>query len=167
MKVLHAVNYHRFTWGSDRAWDGTIQLSRENGIDAVVFSRDSKALSQSVRGRARAFIGGIYASEGVRAFQAALDRVRPDVVHTHELYPLISPWILPRCSAAGVPVVQSAYDFRLTCPITTHFVHGKVCRECMGGTRIPSGVQQLPRQCGGERWLCLTQHGGAQVAAVS
>src|SRR5262249_53484284 len=131
--VLHAVNYHRFTWGSDRAWDGTIQLSRENGIDAVVFSRDSKALSQSVRGRARAFIGGIYASEGVRAFQAALDRIRPDVVHTHELYPLISPWILPRCSAAGVPVVQSAYDFRLTCPITTHFVHGKVCRECMGG----------------------------------
>jgi glycosyltransferase involved in cell wall biosynthesis len=59
--------------------------------------------------------------------------MRPDVVHTHELYPLISPWIIKTCASAGVPVVQICYDYRLTCPIATHFVHGQICRKCTGG----------------------------------
>jgi glycosyltransferase involved in cell wall biosynthesis len=133
MKVLHAVNYHRLTWGTDRAWDKTIQLSRDDGIDALVFARDSRALPAGLRGKARAFVGGIYAREAVREFRTTLETVRPDVVHTHELYPLISPWIIKTCAAAGVPVVQICYDYRLTCPIATHFVHGQICRRCTGG----------------------------------
>ena len=70
MRVLHAVNYHRLTWGTDRAWDKTIQMSRDDGIDAVVFARDSRALPPGLRGKARAFIDGIYAREAVREFRA-------------------------------------------------------------------------------------------------
>ena len=55
MKVLHAVNYHRLTWGTDRAWDKTIQLSRDDGIDAAVFARDSRALPLGLNGKVRAF----------------------------------------------------------------------------------------------------------------
>jgi glycosyltransferase involved in cell wall biosynthesis len=133
MKVLHAVNYHRFTWGTDRAWDKTIQLSRDDGIEAAVFARDSKALPPGLRGKVQAFAGGIYAREAVREFRGILETMRPDVVHTHELYPLISPWIIKTCASAGVPVVQICYDYRLTCPIATHFVHGQICRKCTGG----------------------------------
>ena len=62
-----------------------------------------------------------------------LETLRPDVVHTHELYPLISPWVIKACAAVGVPVVQICYDYRLACPIATHFVHGRICRKCAGG----------------------------------
>lgn len=133
MKVLHACNYHRSAWGSDKAWDKTIRLSQEAGIDAAVFSRDSKDLPAGLRGKLQAFAGGIYPREGVRAFGQALEAFRPDVVQTHELYPLISPWILRRCAAARVPVVHTCYDYRLTCPIATHFTAGRMCRECVGG----------------------------------
>jgi glycosyltransferase involved in cell wall biosynthesis len=133
MKVLHAFNHHRTTWGSDRARDRTIAVAQQSGIDTVVFSRDSRKLPPGLSGKVRAFVNGIYARDAVRAFEATLKSVRPDIVHTHELFPLISPWILPRCTAAGVPVVHTCYDFRLTCPIASHFVHGKVCRRCAGG----------------------------------
>lgn len=133
MKVLHAVNYHRLTWGTDRAWDKTIQLSRDDGIDVVVFARDSRDLPPGLAGKVRAFVGGVYSREAVHAFRAMLETERPDVVHTHELYPLISPWIIPACVAAGVPVVHMCYDYRLTCPISTYFVHGQICRKCNGG----------------------------------
>jgi glycosyltransferase involved in cell wall biosynthesis len=133
VKVLHAFNNHRSTWGSDKAWANTVRVSREAGIETAMFSRDSSALPPGWRGKARAFVGGIYAAEGVRAFQQTLASVRPDVVHAHELYPLISPWILPRCTAAGVPVVYTCYDYRLTCPIATHFANGMICRQCLGG----------------------------------
>ena len=132
MRVLHVFNYHRSPWGSDFAWDQTIRLSHERGIETASFSRDSKTLS-GLPGKAKAFFGGLHSPEGVRGFSEALASFRPDVVHTHELYPLISPWVLPRCTAAGVPVVQSTYDYRFTCPIVTHFSRGEVCRRCSGG----------------------------------
>jgi glycosyltransferase involved in cell wall biosynthesis len=133
MKVLHAFNSHRGAWGSDNAWADTIRLSRESGLEVSIFSRDSKTLPPGLRGKVQAVVGGIYARDAIRDFSAALAEIRPDIVHTHELYPLISPWILRRCGEAGVPVVHTCYDYRLTCPIATHFVHGQVCERCRGG----------------------------------
>src|SRR6185369_7581040 len=106
MRVLHALNYHRFTWGSDRAWDKTIRLSEERGIEVAAFVRDSRTLPPGWAGKAQAFFSGIYSRSGVGDFRKALAEFRPDVVQTHELYPLITPWILPECTAAGVPVVH-------------------------------------------------------------
>jgi glycosyltransferase involved in cell wall biosynthesis len=133
MKVLHAFNSHRTSWGSDNAWAETIRLSQESGLEIGIFSRDSKNLPAGWRGKTQAFLSGIYGRGAVQDFAGALDRFRPDVVHTHELYPLISPWILRQCRAVRVPVVQTCYDYRLTCPIATHFVHGHVCERCRGG----------------------------------
>jgi glycosyltransferase involved in cell wall biosynthesis len=133
MKVLHALNYHRAAWGSDQAWEKTIRLSAESGMEVAVFSRDSKALPSGLAGKAKAFVSGLYAAEGIRGFVETLDSFKPEIVQTHELYPLITPWILPRCREAGIPVVHTVYDYRLSCPIATHFTHGQVCRKCAGG----------------------------------
>ncbi len=133
LKVLHAFNRHRGGGGSDNAWDASIQLCREHGLDVATFSRDSRELPDGVAGKCRAFAGGIYSREAVRDFVQALESFQPDVVHAHELYPLISPWILPECTRAGVPVVMTCYDFRLTCPMATHFRKGEVCLKCLGG----------------------------------
>ncbi|MBV8593567.1 MAG: glycosyltransferase family 4 protein [Caulobacteraceae bacterium] len=132
MKVLHALNYHRAAWGSDQAWEKTLALSRQSGLDVRVFSRDSRTL-RGLGGRSTAFVSGIYAPESLRDFSRELQTFAPDVVHTHELYPLISPWILRRCRRAGVPVVHTCYDYRLTCPIATHVTGGEICRRCVGG----------------------------------
>ena len=69
----------------------------------------------------------------VREFCALLDSFQPDIVHAHELYPLVSPWILPECTRRGIPVVMSCVDFRLTCPLVTHARQGQVCTKCVGG----------------------------------
>jgi glycosyltransferase involved in cell wall biosynthesis len=132
MRVLHAYNGHRGRGGSDAAWAETIRLVREAGHEVAVFARDSRDLS-GLGGRIKAFTSGIYAPDAVRDFARTLEDFRPDVVHTHELYPLISPWILPRCRAAGVPVAHSCYDYRLTCPTATHYRRGEVCDRCLGG----------------------------------
>ena len=133
MKVLHAANYHRQTWGSDRAWDETIALSRRSGLEVALFARDSRALPEGLQGKAIAFFSGVYAPEAVADFRRRLRAFRPDVVHTHELFPLISPWILRVAAQEGVPIVHTCYDYRLTCPIATHFTANRVCRDCAGG----------------------------------
>jgi glycosyltransferase involved in cell wall biosynthesis len=97
------------------------------------FSRDSKELGRGLRDKMRAFVGGLYAREAVLEFDRCLATGRYDVVHVHELYPLVSPWVLPRATAAGVPVVMSAYDFRLSCPVATHHGPQGACFRCVGG----------------------------------
>lgn len=133
MRALHVWNAHRGFGGSDKALASTIQALRDHGVTVDEFSRDSKELGRGLRDKMRAFVGGLYAREAVAAFDQQLASGRYDVVHVHELYPLVSPWVLPRATAAGVPVVMSAYDFRLSCPVATHHGPQGACFRCVGG----------------------------------
>jgi glycosyltransferase involved in cell wall biosynthesis len=133
MHVLHVYNRHRGFGGSDRATEATIQALRRHGVEVDEFVRDSRDLAPGLAGKLAAFSGGLYAASAVREFTQTLRRRRPDIVHVHELYPMISPWVLPRCSEAGVPVVMTCNDFRLSCPVATHYSQGQACFRCAGG----------------------------------
>ncbi|WP_416464980.1 glycosyltransferase family 4 protein [Sphingomonas sp. VDB2] len=130
MKILHVFNRHRGGGGADNAWDATIALSRRRGLDIAIFERDSRDLSTGMAGRISAFANGLYAPGALRAFAARLEQDRPDIVHTHELYPLLTPWLFEHCTRAGIPIVHSCYDFRITCPIATHHDGAAVCTRC-------------------------------------
>jgi glycosyltransferase involved in cell wall biosynthesis len=131
VKILHVFNRHRGGGGADNACDATIKISKAAGLDVACFERDSRNLKPGIGGKVTAFASGIYARDAVRDFAETLRRKRPDVVHTHELYPLISPWILRVCTERNIPVVHACYDFRLTCPIATHVRDGRVCTDCL------------------------------------
>jgi glycosyltransferase involved in cell wall biosynthesis len=139
MKILHVFNRHRNGGGADNACDATIRLSREAGIDVSCFERDSTTIA-GLRAKAGAFASGIYARRTLQEFAAELERSRPDIVHAHELYPLISPWVLAVCAERGIPVVQACYDFRLSCPIATHARGGRVCTDCIDGNELAAVV---------------------------
>lgn len=147
MKILHVFNRHRGGGGSDNAWDATIALSRRHGLDIDLFERDSRDLPPGVGGRLRAFANGLYAPAALRAFTARLEQGRPDIVHTHELYPLLTPWLFERCTQAGIPVVHSCYDFRITCPVATHHDGRGLCTRCTDH----GAHQALLRNCRGNR----------------
>ncbi|MEC3947372.1 glycosyltransferase family 4 protein [Sphingobium sp. HWE2-09] len=145
MKILHVFNRHRGGGGADNAWDATIALSRRRGLDVAIFERDSRHLAPGLAGKVSAFAHGLYPVDTLRAFARRLAQERPDIVHSHELYPLLTPWLLTLCARAGVPVVHSCYDFRITCPIATHHDGVGVCTRC-----IDQGAQQaLRRNCRG------------------
>ena len=133
MRVLHANNFHRGLGGVALAVAASIEILERGGVDNELFARDSRDIPDNIAGKANAFFAGIYAAGAVREFDRVLRDRRPDVVHVHELYPRISPWILPRCAAAGVPVVMSCYDYRLSCPIATHYSRGAECFRCLDG----------------------------------
>lgn len=133
MRVLHAYNLHRGGGGADNATRATIRVLREAGVEVEEFARDSRDIAEGLTGKVSAFVSGIYARRAVREFAARLDSFRPDLVHVHELYPLISPWVLPECTRRGIPVAMSVYDYRLSCPTHNHFYDGKVCTACVGG----------------------------------
>lgn len=130
MKILHVFNRHRGGGGADNAWGATIALSRRRGIEVDIFEKDSRDLLSGLSGKMTAFANGLYPAATLRDFAARLEQDRPDIVHSHELYPLLTPWLFPLCARVGVPVVHSCYDFRITCPIATHHDGATVCTRC-------------------------------------
>ena len=143
-------NDHRYGGGSDVVALSTVGLLRERGHVVDTFWRDSKTL-HGLAGRWRAFGAGLYAPASLREFSAVLDRQRPDVVHAHEVYPLISPWIFPLCRRRGVPTVLTCHDYRITCPVCTHLRAGQACTECVGRGEWPC----IRHNCQGNRTQSL------------
>ncbi|MCB2008237.1 MAG: glycosyltransferase family 4 protein [Rhodoferax sp.] len=134
MRVLHAYNQHRGGGGANNVTQATIELQRAQGLQVEVLARNALHLPQGLRGlpgRLEAGTGVVWGGSSVREFRALLERFQPQVVHVHEIYPMVSPWILPECTRRGIPVVMSCVDFRMTCPLVTHTRDGRSCTRCL------------------------------------
>jgi glycosyltransferase involved in cell wall biosynthesis len=83
-----------------------------------------------------------------------LDRHRPDLVHLHNPYPLISLSIVRAAHSRGVPIIQTVHNHRHSCPRGSYFRDGHACFECRGksvpwpavqhGCYRDSRVQSIP-----------------------
>jgi len=91
MRVLHVYNEHRGGGGADSATHATMAALRGAGIEVDEFAMDSRTLPGGLAGKLQAFINGLYAADAVHAFDEQLRIRRPNVLHVHELYPMISP----------------------------------------------------------------------------
>ena len=58
---------------------------------------------------------------------------KPDVAHLQNIHAYLTPSILGPLKAAGIPVVWSLHDYKLICPNSTLYCHGRICEECQGG----------------------------------
>ncbi len=113
---------------------GTIgDLLENHGHEVIPFSRSSAEIPRMRFGNLRAFFSGIHSVSSQRAVRRLIDEQKPDLIHIQNLFPLISPAILPECRKAGVPVVMTVQNYRLVCPNGIHIAHGKVCEKCCGG----------------------------------
>jgi len=65
---------------------------------------------------------------------------RPDILHAHNVFPVMSPAVYYACQKAGVPVVQTLHNYRLLCPGALFYRDGKVCEDCVNGG-LHHGVQ--------------------------
>jgi glycosyltransferase involved in cell wall biosynthesis len=69
---------------------------------------------------------------------AQLRASRPDVVHVHNTFPLLSPAVLDACASAGVPVVATLHNYTQVCPTGTLYRDGAVCTACTGRLPLPA-----------------------------
>jgi len=106
----------------------------------VVFYRRSNWETQSYRGLQQIGLAKrtVWASDTRREFIQLLRNQKPDVVHVHNTFVMISPSIYSACHEVKVPVVQTLHNYRLLCPAATFFREGKVCEECMDHSLLRS-----------------------------
>jgi len=124
--------------------DAEVALLRDAGVDVVEMLTDSDDIASGVGGLLRAAPGPVYSPSGVRRFRQLLQQTAPDVVHLHNVHPLISPWVVRVAGRAGVPVVQTMHNYRHACVNGLHLRDGHPCTDCVG-TRL--GLPAVRHAC--------------------
>lgn len=135
MKVLLVHNHYRSSMpsGENRVVADELAALRAAGVEVETFFRSSDELeTMSATEKARAAISPITGSSSRSEFAAVLRRFRPDVVHLHNPYPLLSPRVIEMAADCGVPTVATIHNFRLQCMNGLLFRDGHICTECEG-----------------------------------
>jgi glycosyltransferase involved in cell wall biosynthesis len=132
LKILIVHNAYQQPGGEDVAFSQEQQMLERAGQQVVVYRRSNWEV-EAYRGIRRISLAKrtIWASDTRQEFAQLLSREKPDVVHVHNTFVMISPSIYSACYEAGVPVVQTLHNFRLFCPVATFFRDGHLCQECV------------------------------------
>jgi glycosyltransferase involved in cell wall biosynthesis len=132
MKIVVVHNTYQQPGGEDIVFRSECELLKSTGHTVVEYQRSNHDASNYVSIRRLALAKNtIWASDTRREFRQLLLRERPDVVHVHNTFVMVSPSIYWACRDAQVPVVQTLHNYRLLCPGATFFRDGKVCEECL------------------------------------
>ncbi|MGW5776604.1 glycosyltransferase [Streptomyces sp. NPDC003863] len=119
--------------GENRVVDEEVGLLRAAGHRVELFERRSDDIAgRSLLGKAAVPLLVPW-NPAVRTELAARLRAdRPDVVHVHNVFPLLSPAVITACADAGVPVVATLHNYTQVCPPGTLHRDGRPCTECVG-----------------------------------
>lgn len=130
MRILIAHNAYQHRGGEDSVVDAEIALLRSHGHEVETYFRhndDLADMSSAVAARQT-----MWSSRTAHDLAARISRLRPDVLHVHNTFPLISPSLYWAAERAGVPVVQTLHNFRMMCLNALFLRESKVCEDCLG-----------------------------------
>lgn len=133
MKILVVHNAYHYRGGEDTLVDAEMAMLRHHGHEVLPYRRDNAELNGMPSAIAAA--GALWCWRTVDDLRRLHRRFRPDLIHAHNIFPLISPSLYGVARQLGIPVVQTLHNFRLICPQAMLVREGKVCTECVG--RLP------------------------------
>ncbi len=133
MKLLLVHNRYQQSGGEDVVFEFEASLLEHAGheVDRIVVSNDDiKTVYQKIR----TAWSLPWSSRGFKTVADAIARNRPDIMHVHNIFPLLSPSIYDAAVAANVAVVQTLHNFRVTCTNGLLLRDGAPCELCVSGT---------------------------------
>jgi glycosyltransferase involved in cell wall biosynthesis len=143
-RILQVHNQHRHHGGEDTVADLEVELLRKAGheVERLTVSTNDLANAGVFRLISHGF-GMVWSFRGYSAVRESIARFSPEIVHVHNTFPLLSPSIYWASDRAGIPVVQTLHNYRLTCANGLLFRDGRPCQDCVGHFPWPA----LRHQC--------------------
>ena len=132
MRVLICHNWYQQTGGEDNVVRTEMSLLTRKGHAVALLDADNRSIS-SLGDKVRTAASVAHSRETGRAVQSEIARTRPDVVHVHNFFPLLTPAVLEAASQTGVAVVHTLHNYRLLCPAATMSRLGRPCELCITG----------------------------------
>lgn len=148
LRVAFVHNQYRSAQpsGENMAVELEVDLVRDAGCEVFLYERSSDEIAGSSPAK-KAMLPArvVWSREDQIRLGAFLDQTRPDVVHVHNTFPLISPAAISTAAARGYPVVATLHNFRTLCVNAQLFRDGRPCELCVGRSPWPGVVHRCYR----------------------
>lgn len=129
MKILLCHNFYQQYGGEDQIFITEAALLEEYGHEVVKYTtHNQKIAAMNPFQLAQATI---WHNTSYQELRALLHQEKPQLIHLHNTFPLISPAAYYAAQAEGVPIVQNLQNYRLLCPSATFVRSGRVCEDCL------------------------------------
>ena len=133
MKILQIHNQYVYPGGEDSVANTEAAMLRQEGHEVVVFRKDNVQIDRySLIDKIKFFSGEFLYSKNIyNELTGILKSERPNIVHVHNPFYMMTPAAYEACFDQGVPVVQTLHNYRFLCSAATFFRSGQVCEECL------------------------------------
>jgi glycosyltransferase involved in cell wall biosynthesis len=129
LKFLVAHNQYRQSGGEDAVFRNEVQLLRQAGHEVREYVETNHRIDE--RNQLRLGLQTVWNHSSRKKMRTVLLEFKPDVVHFHNILPLISPAAYSACAGLGIPVVQTLHNYRLLCPGSLLYRDGRSCEDCL------------------------------------
>lgn len=128
-------NFYKQSGGEDNVFFNEYNLLISKGHEVKKYSVSNESINESnFIGKAITGLNSVWSLKSYKHFCELLDKFRPDIVHFHNFFPLISPSAYKACKKYNIPVIQTIHNYRLLCPAGTFMRNGEVCELCLHGS---------------------------------
>jgi glycosyltransferase involved in cell wall biosynthesis len=157
--VLHSSYLSGAVSGENRVVEDEIRLLRERGHDVVAWT-PSPTGGKGGWVSVQQGIQAVWSAEAGRELRGFIGKLRPHVIHAHNLFPMLSPAIIRAANRESVPFVLTLHNYRLMCLPATFFRNGRPCEDCLGRVPWPGVVHRCFRGAAGSATLAssITLH---------
>lgn len=124
---------YRQRGGEDAVFETELSQLLEAGHDVTGFELyNDDIVTDTAIHKVLAGMRTVWAGRSVEMLRDKIRSVRPEVVHFHNTFPMLSPRAYRVCREEKVPVVQTLHNYRIFCAGAMLMRDGKVCEVCLG-----------------------------------
>lgn len=140
MRVLVVHNRYTQRGGEDVVVEHEVAALRERGHHVELVQVDN-AEPAATGGRTKVASRAIWNREAAQRIASVARAFKPDVAHVHNHAYELSASIFPALREAGVPVVATLHNYRMTCSATYLLRDGRPCELCVGKRASWQGIR--------------------------
>ena len=134
MKILLAHNFYgsEAPSGENAVYEAERDLLRVHGHQVIEFTRTSDDIrSRGLAGMLQGALATPWNPFSAGALRRLILRERPDLMHAHNTFPLISPSIFSVPRGLGIPTVLTLHNYRTFCAAGIPLRDNLPCIECL------------------------------------
>lgn len=129
-RILMVHNAYQQRGGEDSVVDSEVALLRAHGHEVQVYARHNDDIDGA--SRMSLAVQSLWSRRTSADITSIMASFRPDVLHAHNTWPLVSPSVYWTAKRLNCPVVQTLHNFRLMCPQAMFLREGRICEDCLG-----------------------------------
>ena len=130
-RVLVVHNGYQIRGGEEAAVERDVAALRGAGVAVELLLVQNSEIETRLD-RLRVALEAPHAPRGIARVMASVERFRPDIVHVHNSFPLVSPGVHAAVRAAGAATVQTLHNYRIACANGMLTRGGHPCEDCVG-----------------------------------